>query len=149
MALNLMTIMGRITKDLEMRQVNGGNAAVNFTVAVDRNYKNKDGSTTTDFVPCQAYGKTAEFICKYFGKGRMINCVGSFRSNPYTDKNGESRTIYCMQVETANFTGEPKKEETQSASTGGNSSENPSEYPSIGDFNSFEDFGNFEEDDVF
>jgi len=149
MALNLMTIMGRITKDLEMRQVNGGNAAVNFTVAVDRNYKNKDGSTTTDFVPCQAYGKTAEFICKYFGKGRMINCVGSFRSNPYTDKNGESRTIYCMQVETANFTGEPKKDSPQENPTAPAPSGN-TEYPPLGDFSSFEDFGSFDAgEDIF
>ena len=144
--LNICTIMGRITKDLEVRQVGDGNAAVNFTVAVDRDYKSKSGETLTDFVPCQAYGKTAEFIGKYFGKGRMINIIGSFRSNPYTDKDGNNRTIYCLQAEKVNFTGEPKKDASSQAQNN-YAADVPA--PADDDFPSFDSFDSGSFDDVF
>ncbi len=145
--LNNCVIMGRITKDLEMRQVGDGNAAVNFTVAVDRDYKTKSGETMTDFIPCQAYGKTAEFIGKYFGKGRMINVIGSFRSNPYKDKDGNNRIIYCLQAEKVNFTGEPKKDasiQPQNNYVSDAPIEAPDDFPSFDSFN-----GDFDDGDVF
>ncbi len=108
MALNKAIIMGRITHDLEVRQTPSGTAVLQFTVAVDRNYS-KDGEKQTDFINCVAWRQTAEFIARYFGKGRMIAVDGRLQSRTYEDKNGTKHYITELIVENANFTGEPKQ----------------------------------------
>ena len=105
MALNKAIIMGRITHDLEVRQTPSGTAVLQFTVAVDRNYS-KDGEKQTDFISCVAWRNTAEFIGRYFGKGRMIAVDGRLQSRTYEDKNGTKHYITELIVENANFTGE-------------------------------------------
>ena len=110
--LNRVILMGRITKDLEIRQTQGGTAVLKFTVAVDRG-KDKQA----DFINCVAFGQTAEFIGRYFGKGRMIAIEGSIRTGSY-DKDG--RTIYTFEVfvERTSFTGEQKSAQSESRSQG-------------------------------
>lgn len=105
--LNKVIIMGRITKDLEIRQSQSGTAVLRFTVAVDRPQKN--GEKSADFISCIAFGQTAEFIGRYFGKGRMIALEGNIKTGSY-EKNGV--TIYTTDVivERTSFTGEPKSE---------------------------------------
>ena len=110
--INNVVIMGRITKDLEIRQTTGGTAVLKFTVAVDRG-KDKQA----DFINCVAFGQTAEFIGRYFGKGRMIAVEGNIHTGSY-EKDG--RTIYTFEVfvERVSFTGEKSEQNgAQSAST--------------------------------
>lgn len=109
MALNKAIIMGRITHDLEVRQTPSGTAVLQFTVAVDRNYSKDGGEKQTDFISCVAWRQTAEFIGRYFSKGRMIAVDGRLQSRTYEDKNGTKHYITELIVENANFTGEPKQ----------------------------------------
>lgn len=109
MALNKAIILGRITHDLEVRQTPSGTAVLQFTVAVDRNYSKDGGEKQTDFINCVAWRQTAEFIGRYFGKGRMIAVDGRLQTRTYEDKNGTKHYITELIVENANFTGEPKQ----------------------------------------
>lgn len=112
MGLNHVTLLGRITKDLEIRQTQGGTAVLKFTVAVDRG-KDKQA----DFITCVAFGQTAEFIGRYFGKGKMIAIEGNIHTGSY-EKDG--RTIYTFEVfvERVSFTGEQKSAQSESRSQG-------------------------------
>lgn len=105
--LNRVILMGRITKDLEIRQSQSGTAVLRFSVAVDRPQKN--GEKTADFINCIAFGQTAEFIGRYFGKGRMIAIEGNIKTGSY-EKNGVTFYTTDVIVERTSFTGEPKNE---------------------------------------
>lgn len=110
---NKCILMGRITKDVELKATQAGNSVVTFTVAVDRSYTEKDGTRGTDFINCVAWRQTAEFIQKYFGKGSLILLEGEIRTRNYKDNDG--RTVYVTEVvaDKASFTGE-KKQNAQS-----------------------------------
>ena len=92
MALNHITIMGRLTKNPELRRTNSGVAVASFTVAVDRDFKEKNGEKETDFVECVAWRNTAEFVEKYFSKGRVAVVSGRLQMRKWTDKDGNKRT---------------------------------------------------------
>lgn len=109
MALNKAIILGRITHDLEVRQTPSGTAVLQFTVAVDRNYSKDGGEKQTDFINCVAWRQTAEFIGKWFSKGRMIAVDGRLQTRTYEDKNNTKHYLTELIVENANFTGEPKQ----------------------------------------
>lgn len=87
MSFNRVILVGRLTKDPEMRQTTNGISVTRFTVACDRPYKSGD-EKKTDFIDCQAWRQTAEFIAKYFSKGSAILIEGELQNNNYTDKNG-------------------------------------------------------------
>ena len=90
--LNHITVMGRLTRDPELRRTGSGVAVANFTVAVDRDIANKQtGEKETDFIDCVAWRNTAEFVEKYFGKGRMAVVSGRLQIRSYTDKDGNNR----------------------------------------------------------
>lgn len=74
--LNKIFIMGRLTRDPELRTTNSGTSVASFSLAVDRNYKGADGEKETDFIDCVAWRSTAEFAAKYFTKGRMAVVEG-------------------------------------------------------------------------
>lgn len=97
--------MGRITKDLEVRQSQSGTAVLRFTVAVDRPQKN--GEKSADFINCIAFGQTAEFIGRYFGKGRMIAIEGNIKTGRY-EKEGITFYTQDVWVDNVSFTGEPQ-----------------------------------------
>jgi single-strand DNA-binding protein len=80
-------------------------------VAVDRNFKNANGEHDTDFIACVAWKETAEFIGRYFGKGKMIAVEGQLRSRTYEDKNGTKHYLTEVFVDSASFTGEKKEEQ--------------------------------------
>lgn len=111
MALNLSIIMGRIVNDLEIRQTPNGVACLQFTVAVDRDFKNANGEYDTDFISCVAWKEKAEFINRYFGKGKMIALEGQLRSRTYDDKNGTKHYVTELFVGSASFTGEKSQEQ--------------------------------------
>jgi single-strand DNA-binding protein len=91
--LNHITIMGRITKDIELRRTGSGVPVASFTLAVDRDFKEKNGEKITDFIDCVAWRNTAEFVEKYFGKGRMAVVSGSLQIRSWTDKDGNKRRV--------------------------------------------------------
>ena len=90
--LNHITIMGRLTRDPELRRTGSGIAVASFTVAVDRDFSPKDGGEKeTDFIDCVAWRQTGEFVSKYFTKGRMAVVSGRLQIRGWTDKDGNKR----------------------------------------------------------
>ena len=90
--LNHITIMGRLTRDPELRRTGSGIAVASFTVAVDRDFADKQsGEKETDFIDCVAWRQTGEFVSKYFTKGRMIVVDGRLQIRGWTDKDGNKR----------------------------------------------------------
>jgi len=89
--MNKNEYLGRITKDPELTESENGKTYLRFTIAVDRNFKNKDGKRDTDFIPCVAFGSTAEYIAKHIGKGGRIMVEGDLRTKSWTDKDGIER----------------------------------------------------------
>lgn len=109
--LNRSIIMGRITHPLEIKMTPSGVPVLQFTVAVDRNYADKNtGERQADFISCVAWRQAAEFIGRYFDKGRMIALEGRLQSRTYDDKNGVKHYITELIVDQASFTGEPKQQ---------------------------------------
>ena len=90
--LNHIVVMGRLTRDPELRRTGSGIAVTSFTVAVDRDFgKNESGEKETDFIDCVAWRQTGEFVSKYFAKGRMAVVSGRLQIRNWTDKEGNKR----------------------------------------------------------
>ena len=89
--LNRIIVMGRMTRDPELRRTNSGTAVASFTVAVDRDFKSQSGEKETDFIDVVAWRNTAEFVSKYFSKGRMAVVEGRLQLRDWTDKDGNKR----------------------------------------------------------
>lgn len=106
--MNLCVLMGRLTAAPELKKTNSGLSVASFAIAVDRDFKGKDGEKQTDFINCVAWRNTAEFICRYFAKGQMIAVEGNIQTRKYTDKNGNDRTATEVLVNQAHFTGEKR-----------------------------------------
>ena len=90
--LNHIVIMGRLTRDPELRRTGSGTAVASFTLAVDRDFGNREnGERETDFIDCVAWRQTGEFVSKYFTKGRMAVVSGRLQIRNWTDKDGNKR----------------------------------------------------------
>ena len=89
--LNHITIMGRLTRDPELRRTQSGTAVTSFSLAVDRDYKSQSGEKETDFIDVVAWRSTAEFAAKYFTKGRMAVVEGRLQIRDWKDKDGNNR----------------------------------------------------------
>lgn len=108
--LNTITLMGRLTADPELRHTGSNIPVVSFTLAVDRDFKDKaTGEKQTDFIPVVAWRNTAEFAAKYFTKGRMAVVSGSLQMRKWTDKDGNKRTSAEVLAEHIYF-GDSKKD---------------------------------------
>ena len=101
--MNNVTLLGRLTKDPDLRYTQGGTATCRFTLAIDRGLSREkrqeleaNNQPTADFIPCQAWGKTAELIANYLGKGRQVGLEGSIRTGSYTNKDGQK--VYTTDV---------------------------------------------------
>lgn len=106
--INKIILMGRLTADPKFSQTQSGVAYCRFSVAVDRKFADKNtGERQADFINCVAWRQTAEFISKYFSKGKMIIVEGNLRNNNYTDANGVKHYSYDVFVDDATF-GETK-----------------------------------------
>lgn len=101
--MNTCVFMGRLVRDPEMRQTSNGNAVCNFTLAVDRDFKDADGNRGTDFIDFLAFRRTAEFVSKYFSKGRMAAVEGRLQIESYTDKEGIKRRSAKIVVDQIHF----------------------------------------------
>ena len=91
--LNKWEGMGRLTKDPELRRTPSGTAVATFSIAVDRDFKGKDGERETDFIDVVAWRQTAEFVSKHFTKGRMAVVEGRLQIRDYTNKDGKKRRV--------------------------------------------------------
>ena len=118
--LNHITIMGRLTRDPELRRTGSGIAVASFTVAVDRDFGGRDGGEKeTDFIDCVAWRQTGEFVSKYFTKGSMIVVSGRLQIRSWTDKDGNKRRTAEVVVDNVYF-GESKRSNEGNSSYGGN-----------------------------
>lgn len=109
--MNNLSLTGRITKDPEAKSTQSGNIYVMFSLAVDRGWKDDDGNYITDFIPCVAWNKNAEFISKYVKKGNLLEILGTIQSRTYQTQSNENRTIIEAIVdEVRNLTPKPKEE---------------------------------------
>ena len=104
--LNKVILMGRLTRDPELKNTNSGIAMCRFSVAVERRYADKTtGERTADFLDCTAFKGTAEFVSRYFTKGSMILVEGSIQNNNYTDNNGVKHYSNNILVDNVSFCG--------------------------------------------
>ena len=104
--MNKVILMGRITRDVELKMTQSGINMCDFSVAVDRRFTKAGEERQTDFINCRAFRSTAEFISKWFTKGRMIAVVGSIQNNNWTDNNGEKHYSTNVIVDEAYFCGD-------------------------------------------
>ena len=112
--LNHITIMGRLTRDPELRRTGTGTPVASFTLAVDRDFSGKDGGEKeTDFIDCVAWRNIADFVSKYFSKGRMAVVSGRLQIRSWTDKEGNKRRSAEVVADQVYF-GDSKKDETGS-----------------------------------
>lgn len=106
MAFNKVILIGNLTKDIELKQMQSGIVLTSFDIAVARAFKNKQtGEAETDFIRCQAWGKTAEFLSRYFSKGKAVVVEGDLRNNNYTDQNGVKHYGFVVNVQAVSFAG--------------------------------------------
>jgi len=118
--LNHIVIMGRLTRDPELRRTGSGIAVASFTVAVDRDFgKNENGEKETDFIDCVAWRQTGEFVSKYFTKGRMAVVSGRLQIRPWTDKDGNKRRTAEIVADNVYF-GDSKRDGDSGNAYGGN-----------------------------
>ena len=109
--LNHIIIMGRLTRDPELRRTGSGVAVTSFTVAVDRDFGSRDGGEReTDFIDCVAWRQTGEFVSKYFTKGRMAVVSGRLQIRSWTDKDGNKRRTAEVIADNVYFGDSNKRE---------------------------------------
>ncbi|MBQ3970460.1 MAG: single-stranded DNA-binding protein [Clostridia bacterium] len=129
--MNVVTLMGRLTADPELRTTTSGLSVCRFTVAVDRNYAKAGTERQADFINCVAWRQTAEFVSRYFVKGQLIALDGSIQTGSYTDNNGNKRYTTEVVANNVHFTGDRRDggnrgQSSYSGSNGGYSSNSSS-----------------------
>ena len=102
--MNKIILIGRLTRDPELKYINSGKAVANFTLAVDRPYTSKDGEKETDFIICQAWGSTAENLANYMTKGRQVAVDGRLQVRSY-EKDGKRQWISEVVADRVEFLG--------------------------------------------
>ena len=119
--LNHITIMGRLTRDPELRRTGSGIAVASFTLAVDRDFSPKDGGEReTDFIDCVAWRQTGEFVSKYFTKGRMAVVSGRLQIRNWNDKDGNKRRSAEVVADNVYFGDSKRDDQAGGSSFGGN-----------------------------
>lgn len=110
--MNKVSLVGRITRDIELRTTASGLSVCTFTLAVNRRFKNAEGNYEADFINCVAWRQSAELLAKYFNKGSMVGLVGSIQTRNY-EKDGHKVYVTEVAVEEVHFV-ESKKEQAES-----------------------------------
>lgn len=111
--LNVVAIMGRMVKDPELKTTNSGKSVCSFRIANDSGYKDASGQSQTNWLDVTAWGKTAEFVCKYFPKGALIAIDGRLQSRNYQDKSGNNRNAVEVVVSNVSFAGNKEPAQSQ------------------------------------
>lgn len=160
--INTVVLQGRLTADPELKETYNRTPVTSFSIAVDRSYTPEGQERQADFINIVAWRQTAEFICKYFAKGRMIALEGAIQTRNYEDKNGNKRTAFEVVARQVHFCGGKNDNNGQptNSSTNKNNSRpaqsNPNIKPDQNDFTEpqpgetfsvgdFDDFNGFEE----
>ena len=116
--LNHITLMGRLTRDPEIRYTQSNTPVASFSLAVERDFANREsGERQTDFIDCVAWGKTGEFVSKYFAKGNMTAVSGRLQIRDWTDRDNNKRRSAEVVVENVYFCESKKARESQSGGT--------------------------------
>ena len=149
--LNHITIMGRLTRDPELRRTGSGIAVASFTLAVDRDFSPRDGGEReTDFIDCVAWRHTGEFVSKYFTKGRMAVVSGRLQIRSWTDKDGNKRRSAEVVADNVYFGDSRRDGDNGGSSFGGNAYSAPA--PSFGGYSApaapASDFAMLSDDDA-
>ena len=113
--MNKILLIGRLTKDPELRYTQSGTAVASFTLAVNRSFANQNGEREADFINCVAWQKAAEFVSQYFKKGQQMALEGRLQVRSYDDNNGQRRWVTEVVTEKVEFVG---------SKNGGNSGSN-------------------------
>lgn len=130
--LNKIIIMGRLTRDPELRRTPGGTAVTSFSLAVDRDFKAQSGEKETDFIDVVAWRSTAEFVSSYFTKGRMDAVEGRLQVREWKDKDGHNRRTAEVVADHVYFADSKQQNQKQNFD---NLSERMDSYEEIGDEN--------------
>ena len=110
--MNKVILVGRLCSNPELRYVGDKNSALTrFSLAVNRNYKNKEGNYDCDFIECYLWNKKAETFSQYMSKGKLVGIEGKLRLDEYTNENGEKRSIIRVKVDDFNFIPSSKRKE--------------------------------------
>lgn len=109
--INITILVGRLTRNIEVRYTSNNKAVGNFTLAVNRKFKDSKGNYPTDFIDCVIFGKSAEILSKYTQKGDLIGIEGSIQKRQYEDKEGNKHYITEIMVEKYTFLSQNKKQE--------------------------------------
>ena len=144
--LNKAILMGRLTRDPELRYTQSNLPVVSFSIAVDRNYNSNGGERQTDFIDIVAWRRTAEFVSQWFTKGMMIIVTGSIQSRNWQDKNGNNRTSVEVVADEVQF-GETKKSRESNAGYQGGHTPAPQQAPSFDMPAGNSDFSEISDDD--
>lgn len=91
--INRVVLVGRMTRDAELRNTTSGKEVASFSIAVDKKFKPQDGSPTADFFNCTAWGNQASFVTNYLGKGRLVAIDGRLQQRSYTTQDGQKRDV--------------------------------------------------------
>lgn len=136
--LNKWEGMGRLTKDPELRRTPSGTAVATFSIAVDRDFKCKDGERETDFIDIVAWRQTAEFVSKHFTKGRMAVVEGRLQIRDYTNKDGQKRRVAEIVADNIYF-GDSKRDNDGEGSAYKDPSSYADEYGAGNDWNEIDE----------
>ena len=142
--------MGRLTRDVEMRQTPNGVSLARFSIAVNRRFAGKDAQQQADFINCVAWRQTGEFIARYFQKGSMIAVVGSIQSRSWDGNDGKKQYATEVVVDEAYFTGSRAESGTQGGGNAPQSQPAQGSEPNFGDDFDMGDFSDLDgsEDDL-
>ena len=115
--INSVVLIGRLTRNIEVRYTSNEKAVGNFTLAINRRFKNQNGEYETDFIDCVVFGKQTETMAQYTKKGDLIGVEGSIQKRAYEDKEGNKRYATEIMVEKITFLQTGKKSETTQKTT--------------------------------
>ena len=127
--MNTVVLIGRLTADPELKHTQNGNAVTGFSIAVDRPYQKSGEERQADFIDIVAWRGTAEFICKYFKKGRKIAVQGVIQTRSYTDKDGNKRKAFEIVADNVHFA--DSKRDTSAPAMGGGMYQQPTARPEV------------------
>lgn len=134
--MNRVCLMGRLTKDPELKQTPNNVSVATFSLAVDRNYQADKDNKQTDFINIVAWRHTAEFVGKYFTKGKLVAVEGSIQTRSYQDKDGNNRTVFEVVADQVYFA--EKKQNGENKSQSESSAKDSFQVGDLGDFEEFD-----------
>lgn len=136
--MNRVCLVGRITKDLELRYTTTNVATTRFNIAINRQFKDADGERKVDFIPVQCWRKQAENVCNYLNKGSLVSIEGRIQTEKYTDKDGNNRNTWSVVADNVTFLESKNAQKNgnivQNSSSGNNEMTNTVQNP-------FDEFG--------